>query len=274
MTRSVIQSSSNSRLKEIRKLRERKHNKHSDLFYMEGVRIVGEAVETDGLVVVLLVCPELLKNDFARDLVDIAESRQIEILELSRQAFESISIKDNPQGIAAIGRKRKYTITDLPLGNGIYLALNSVADPGNLGTIIRTADAVDCKGIFLIGDSVSPYDIATIRGTMGAIFSQKIVETDYETFRRWICETGFQLIGTSDSGASDYLDVPIKATTVIMMGSEREGLTEAQLSDCDYLARIPMLRSSDSLNLAVATGVMLYQALNVQRGARLALPRE
>lgn len=269
MGKVIIQSSSNSRLKEIRKLRERKYHKTTPFFYMEGSRIVGEALAHEGVIETILIAPELIRNRFAADLAPRAEELGVEVIELSAAAFESISIKDNPQGVAAIGRKRTGTIGEIPRTGGIYLALNSVADPGNLGTIIRTADAVDARGIFLIGDSASPYDINAIRGSMGAIFSQLIVPCDYEAFLGWKHETGFPLIGTSDQAETDYLDVLIPESVIIMMGSEREGLTERQLSDCDEVARIPMMCSSDSLNLAVATGVMLYQAHNVQRGYRL-----
>lgn len=265
----IIQSSSNARLKDIRRLRERKYHKSTPYFYMEGSRIVGEALAHDKAIETLLVAPELIRNQFASELSSRAEALGVEVIELSAAAFESISIKDNPQGVAAVGRKRTITIDELPRTRGIYLALNSVADPGNLGTMIRTADAVDARGIFLIGDSVSPYDINTVRGSMGAIFSQLIVSCDYAAFLDWKRETGYWLIGTSDQAKSDYLDVEIPESVIIMMGSEREGLDENQLNDCDEVARIPMMRSSDSLNLAVAAGVMLYQAHNVQRGFRL-----
>lgn len=269
MDKIIIQSSGNARLKEIRKLRERKYHKASPYYYMEGVRIVGEALAHEGTLEMLFVAPSLIRNPFAADLASRAETLGVEVIELSAPAFESIAIKENPQGIAAVGRKHMIAITELPRRTGIYLALNSVADPGNLGTMIRTADAVDARGIFLIGDTVSPYDINAIRASMGAIFSQLIVPCDYAAFLDWKRETGYRLIGTSDRAACDYLDVIIPDTVILMMGSEREGLAAAQLADCDEVARIPMMRSSDSLNLAVAAGVMLYQAHNVQRGYRL-----
>ncbi len=265
-----IQSPGNARIKEIRRLRERKYLKDSPLFYMEGTRIVGEAFRAAPCAVeTLIVAPELIRSDFAAELAGEAAKKGIEVLTLSAAAFGSISIKENPQGIAALGRKRPASFADLAIEPGLYLALNSVADPGNLGTMIRTADAVDCRGVFLIGDSVSPYDIGAIRGSMGAVFTQKIVTTSYDAFLDWKREYGIRLIGTADSAASDYLEIDIPDTVIVMMGSEREGLTGAQLADCDAVARIPMLRSCDSLNLAVATGVMLYQAYNVQRGYHL-----
>ena len=269
MVKTFIQSASNARVKEIRKLRDRKNAKSSPFFYMEGSRIVGEAIACGDVIETLVVAPELIRNDFARGLIADAQRANIEIWELSAPAFESVSIKDHPQGIAALGRKRTYEFSDLNADGGIFLALNAVADPGNLGTIIRTADAVDCRGIILIGDSANPYDPNAVRASMGAIFSGKIVKSSYDEFLIWRNRYDIKLIGTSDSAEKDYLEIEIPNPVIIMMGSEREGLTERQLTDCDDVARIPMLRSSDSLNLAVASGVMIYQAYNMQRGYRL-----
>lgn len=269
MANSLIQSTGNARIKEVRKLQDRKHAKTSPLFYMEGSRIVGEAIACGGVVETLVVAPELIRNDFARGLIAEAQSKNIEIWELSAAVFESVSLKDHPQGIAALGKKRQFDFSDLVTDDGIFLALNAVADPGNLGTMIRTADAADCRGILLIGDSANPYDTNAVRASMGAIFSQKIVKTSYETFISWRNEKRLKLIGTADSAAKDYLEVDIPNPVILMMGSEREGLTEPQLADCDEVARIPMMRSSDSLNLAVAAGVMIYQAFNIQRGYQL-----
>ena len=134
-----------------------------------------------------------------------------------------------------------------------------------MGTIIRTADAVDCKGVILLEDCTSPYDSAAIRGSMGAVFSQKIVSTDYGSFLNWTDTNAIQLVGTSDKAVADYTQINYSDPIILLMGSEREGLPQMLMDRCDAMARIPMLRSSDSLNLAVATGVMLYQVYNQHR---------
>ena len=261
----LITSLSNSRVKEIRKLRERKEQKRTGLFYMEGLRIIGEAFEKGAEVTTLIVCPELLKNDFGLELWQTAKKRDIEILEVSRPVFESIAVKENPQGLAAAAKTRYYSLDDLDISQGIILALTETADPGNLGTIIRTADAVNCQGVILIGDCTSPYDIGSIRGSMGAIFSTKIIKTDQNSFLNWKRQTGLQMIGTSDKSATDYIDIDYHDPVILVMGSERAGMTQEEFDTCDEIAAIPMLRSSDSLNLAVATGIMLYQIYNSHR---------
>ena len=124
---------------------------------------------------------------------------------------------------------------------------------------------MDCQGVILIGDCTSPYDISAIRGTMGAIFSTKIVKTDLASFLAWKKRNGLQLVGTSDKAATDYTDIRYSDPVVLLMGSERAGMSPEEFEACDEIAAIPMMRSSDSLNLAVATGVMLYQIFNKHR---------
>ena len=261
----LITSPSNPHVKEIRKLRERKEQKRTGLFYMEGTRIIGEAFDKGAEIETLVVCPELLKTEYGISLWEKAQKAGMDVLEVSRPVFESIAVKENPQGLAAAAKARYYTLDDLDISHGIITALTEIADPGNLGTIIRTADAVDCQGVILIGDCTSPYDIGSIRGTMGAIFSTKIVRTDLPHFLEWKWRTGLQLVGTSDKAASDYVDTSYRDPVILLMGSERAGMSPEEFEACDEIAAIPMMRSSDSLNLAVATGVMLYQIFNCHR---------
>ena len=265
----LITSPANPRVKEIRKLRDKKEQKRTGLFYMEGLRIIGEAFDKGAEIETLVVCPELLKTEFGLELWQRGKDLGLDILEISRPVFESIAVKDNPQGLAAVAKARFFSLDDLDTSRGIIVALTEIADPGNLGTIIRTADAVDCRGVILIGDCTSPYDIGSIRGTMGAIFSTKIVKTDLDSFLEWKKRTGLQLVGTSDKAASDYADIGYRDPVILLMGSERAGMSPEEFEACDEIAAIPMLRSSDSLNLAVATGVMLYQIFNHHRQSRL-----
>ena len=261
----LITSPSNPRVKEIRKLRDRKEQKRTGLFYMEGLRIIGEAFDKAAEIETLVVCPDLLKTEFGLGLWHEAQKRELDILEVSSPVFESLAVKENPQGLAAVARARYYTLDDLDISHGIIISLTEIADPGNLGTIIRTADAVDCRGVILIGDCTSPYDIGSIRGTMGAIFSTKIVRTSLPEFLSWKRRTGLQLVGTSDKSATDYAEITYEDPVILLMGSERAGMSPEEFEACDVIAAIPMMRSSDSLNLAVASGVMLYEIFNFHR---------
>lgn len=261
----LITSASNVRIKEIRKLRERKEQKRSGCFYMEGMRIIGEAFDKQAELQTLVVCTDLLKADFGVSLVDRIRNSGVEVIEVSESVFRSFALKDNPQGLAAVAKARYSHLSEIDASKGIVIALDEVADPGNLGTIVRTADAVDCQGIILLGDTTSPYDPSAIRSSMGAIFSTKVVHTDFDTMLAWKNAQQMQLVGTSDKAAEDYTEIYYHDPVILLMGSEREGLPQYQLDRCDAVARIPMMRSSDSLNLAVATGVMLYEMFNAQR---------
>ncbi len=262
----VISSTANQKIKDIRKLKDSRELKKSDLYYLEGLRIIGEALEHNAPIETIISCPELIKNEFGFQMLQKAQAHGLEILEVSQQVFNSIAIKDNPQGIAAVARKTVFSLSDLSAESGTLVVLTEIADPGNLGTIIRTADAVSANGIILIGNCASQYDASAVRGSMGAIFSQKIVRTGLAEFLDWQKMLGIQMVGTSDHTQLDYMEADYQNPLILLMGSEREGLSAELESACDLMVRIPMLRSSDSLNLAVATGIMLYQIYNCQRG--------
>ncbi len=140
-------------------------------------------------------------------------------------------------------------------------------DPGNLGTIMRTADSVGARGIILLGHSTDPYDPAAVKASMGAIFSLALASASWEDFSTWQKQQKAQLVGTSDHGATDYQQIQYKRPMILLMGSERHGLPDEMMAACDHLARIPMAGRSDSLNLAVATAVMLYEIYNQSRNA-------
>ena len=148
-----------------------------------------------------------------------------------------------------------------------WIALDAAQDPGNLGTILRTGDAVGAAGVILLGHAADPYDPAALRASMGAVFSQRLVRANFEDLVRWKERNGAALIGTSDAAPTDYQAVRYPRPAILLMGSEREGLSQEQQAACDHLARIPMVGHSDSLNLAVATAVMLYEIFNQRRAS-------
>jgi len=147
----------------------------------------------------------------------------------------------------------------------VWVALESVQNPGNLGSIMRTAEAIGSKGIILLDHSTDPYDPTAIKASMGAVFSLQLIKTDYKNFLDWKSQFKIPLIGTSDKAAMDYLNIDYPEAFILLMGSEREGLSEVYLDQCDQIVRIPMQGRSDSLNLAIATSIILYQIFNQKR---------
>jgi len=256
----LISSTANPKVKFIRKLREKKSRQESGLYAIEGLRIVIEAFEKDTGIEMLVVSYDLLKNERGLDLVAKARQKGIEVLEVSRDVFESIALKENPQGLAAIARQQLHRLEDIePKNFGLWTALDSIADPGNLGTVMRTMDAVGGQGILLIGPSVDPYDPSATRASMGALFSLKIVKTERDEFIRWKRNHSLWLVGSSDKAHENYTDVSYPADLILLMGSERQGMQPELEAACDQVVRIPMAGSSDSLNLSIANAVILYE---------------
>jgi RNA methyltransferase, TrmH family len=264
----VITSSSNARVKQIRKLvRDRKERKERDLFYIEGLRIVTEAVQVGAKIESLLVAPELLQSSHGRSLIEDQRNLGVPLIHVSGEVFKNISLKEGPQGIAAVVRQEWLSIGQLRVTQkSHWIALDAVADPGNLGTIMRTHDAVGGEGIILLDHATDPYDPTALRASMGAVFSQKLVRASFEEFAHWKHTQSIPLIGSSGQGAVDYQSIVYPQPVVLLMGSERQGLQEHHLALCDSIVRIPMIGRSDSLNLAVATAIILYEIFNQQRG--------
>lgn len=264
----MITSASNERIKAIRRLQERKGRLESGLFYLEGLRIVGEALEAGAEVETLVFSAELLRSEFGHTLVEEFGAQGGQVLEVSREVFERLALKDGPQGIAAVVRQHWTSLDEVRMAPGKpWVALDSVADPGNLGTILRTNDSVGGQGVILLDQSTDPYDPSAVRGSMGALFDLKVVRCSLEEFAAWKGKTRVPVVGTSGTAQMDYHEYRYPLEMVLLMGSERQGLQERHLALCDALVRIPMVGKSDSLNLAVATAVTLYEMFNQWRDA-------
>jgi TrmH family RNA methyltransferase len=262
----LISSTSNATIKRIRALRQRKERERSGLFFIEGIRLVAEAVQVGAALETLVVAPELLHSTFARELVAAQREADVACLDVTPAVFQSLSAKDGPQGLGAVMRQQWEPLEQLQLApDACCVALDAVQDPGNLGTILRTCDAVGCAGVVLLGASTDPYDPAALRASMGAVFTQRLARASAEQFLAWTRQHGYTVVGAAGAAPHDYQGVRYPRPLVLLMGSEREGLSQEQQAACDLLVSIPMVGRSDSLNLAVATGVLLYEIFNQQR---------
>ncbi|RLT41708.1 MAG: RNA methyltransferase [Chloroflexi bacterium] len=259
----IITSTANARVKLIRGLRARREREHSGLAWVEGIRPTVEALQLNAVIDTLVVAPDLLTSDFARDAVDVARVEGIDIMEVTNAVFRSLSDRDGPQGLGAIIRQQWLSLPDIRLAEGDrWVALASVADPGNLGTILRTCDGSDAEGVILLDTSTDPYDPAAMRASMGAVFSRRLVRASFEAFAQWTRAEGATVVGASDRAPETYREADYGARTVLLMGSEREGLTTEQQTLCDRMVSIPMRGRSDSLNLGIATAILLYEVLD------------
>jgi len=262
----IITSQNNPRIKQIRALRQRKARDQTGLAFIEGIRIVAEAAALPDTIETLVVAPELLNSPFAQELALAQQNKGIPCLEVTAEVFGSLSVKERPQGIGAVIRQRWETLEQIALSNEFcWVALDAVQDPGNLGTILRTCDAVGCSGLILLGQSTDPYDTTALRASMGAIFTQRLVKASFADFVAWKQRHGYTVVGTSGAAASDYQSAAYRFPIILLMGSERLGLSPDQQAVCDLVVSLPMVGHADSLNLAVATGVMLYMLFGAYR---------
>lgn len=262
----IITSFANQKVKFLRKLQQKKYRQETGVFFIDGLRVVGEAVQTGAPIETLVVAPDLLISEFGQSLLDQPAVNKLEWIEVSREIYESIAHKEGPQGIGAIVRQNWTDLDSIRVGKSdLWIALDQIADPGNLGTIIRTADGVGARGVILLGQSTDPFDPTAVKASMGALFSLELAQAAWSDFIAWRITQGITMVGTSDSAEKDYQHVQYAKPIILLMGSERQGLPIDKQSLCDHMVHIPMKGRSDSLNLAVATAIMLYEIFNQTR---------
>ena len=208
----------------------------------------------------LCYAPELLTSEYAWGLILAQTAKGIPCYELSREVFESLADKENPQGILAVARRKPVRLEELaPPSFSWGIGLLRPQDPGNLGAILRTIDAVGASGLVLLESSADPTHPSAVRASMGTLFWYPVVNTTFEKFVHWARRYGFTLVGTSAHGSLDYRSMNrYTRPLALLMGSEREGLGPKQIEACDQVIRLPMAGRATSLNLAVAAGIMLY----------------
>jgi RNA methyltransferase, TrmH family len=253
-----ITSLSNSTIKLIRTLQNRKNRKQLGLFFIEGIRQVGEAVDSNFPLQMILYCPALLTADYANEILENASRSGVELIEVSDEVFQSFSIKDGPQGIAAVGYERYYKITEIKI-EGLWIALENIQDPGNLGSILRSLDGAGGKGLFLVGQSTDPFHPTAVRSSMGAVFYTPIIQSSLSDFGNHVKNNDIFCVGTSCETADSYKEQDYPETMILVMGSEQKGITNAMADVCEVLVNIPMTGRVDSLNIANAASIVLFE---------------
>ncbi len=264
LTKMLISSLQNPTIKQIRRLAQRKAREQTGFFFAEGIRIVAEAIQLQAPIETLVLAPDLLTSPFAQALL---QAHDLPRLPVTAEVFRSLALKDNPQGLGAVVRQQWSDLSSISQQRAAssqpapqcWVALASIQDPGNLGTILRTCDAVGATGLILLDQTTDPYDPAALRASTGAIFGQTLVRASFEDFATWRAQQSFFFVGAAGAAPLDYREAAYPFPLVILMGSEREGLTPSQQALCDALVRIPMVGRCDSLNLAVATSLVLYE---------------
>ncbi|HYF90841.1 MAG TPA: RNA methyltransferase [Symbiobacteriaceae bacterium] len=256
----MITSRSNPTIKAIRLLRQRSERARTGLMLADGTQLVGEAIQNGMEVVQIIVAPDRVRSPFAQEMVRTAVTRGAQYLEVSDDVYESLTDSEGRQGLSAVIRQRWTPLHQVrPVQGHTWVAMNAVQYPGNLGTMLRTLDSVGGAGLILLGHCTDPYDPAAARASLGAVFSLQMVSTDQESFAAWKRQWGVHLVAADLGATLSYREAAYPEPAVLLMGAERDGLTPEQKELCDTMVYIPMVGRRDSLNVAVAASLILYE---------------
>jgi TrmH family RNA methyltransferase len=265
----LITSTANPLVKRIRALSERKHRRREGVFFVEGLQPVWQAVEAGAPIETLVVAPDLLVSEPARRMVAEQEARGVRVAHLASPILAALSDREGATGLGALVRARTARLEDLPVRpDAPLVVLHEVGNPGNLGTIIRTADAAGAGGIILLGETTDPFAPAAVKASMGALFAVPIAHVAApDEFFAWAGAHGVAVVTTSARATTTHWAAQYPRPLALLLGSEGEGLPAALLARGDLQVRIPMAGTARSLNLAIAAGILLFE---VQRQLAIA----
>ncbi|QNQ11233.1 TrmH family RNA methyltransferase [Sphingomonas alpina] len=262
-----ITAFSNPLIKRVRELRDKRHRREQRQFLAEGLRILTEARETGRLPQTLFYAAASAGHPLVNALSIDVEAAGGESIQTTPDILSKLSGKDNPQAVVGVFDEFASSLDALERGKAdIWLVAERLRDPGNLGTILRTGDAVGAGGLILIGESVDPFSVEAVRASMGALFTVPVVQAEWSEFVPWLRSGPGQLVGLSLDTESDYRAARYASPTFLLTGNEAQGMPPNYAAECDLLVKIPMLGKADSLNAAVATAVMAYEVLAQRRG--------
>lgn len=262
MTAKLITSPANPIIKDIKALEQRKRRKETGLFMVEGLRSVIEGMELGASLKYIAYHSDTKEKDDIKRFVSYCYKCDGLPLEVNNIVLEKLSRKDNPQSVIGVFEQKFHKTEEIDLaGQRTFVALDQVRDPGNLGTIIRTVDAVGADGVILIGACCDPYSLEAVRATMGSIFSVRLYQVTEDQFTTWSKSWCGDIIATTLQSSVDFRTIAPQKPLLLMMGNEQAGLSPRLRALSTHNIRLPMNGRADSLNLAVATGICLYAFL-------------
>lgn len=258
---SIITSSSNKLVKDMKLLYKKKNRWELREFFIEGIRSVEQCMRSGGVIKHIFYSEELL-NDEGMRLVEELKNMDLNTVHISDSLFKSISDTESPQGILAVVQMIEYDLRDVLNENNFLVLLDRVQDPGNLGTIIRTADAFGANGIVVTDGCVDVYNPKTVRATMGSIFQIPVVHIgDISEAIELLKNENIKIIASSlDTDTYSY-DMDFKRDCALVIGNEGSGISREVLEQSDHLVKIKMTGKAESLNAGIASGVLMYEVL-------------
>lgn len=259
----TLTSPSNPLIKTLKGLERKKERQATGLFLAEGARLVEQGLANGWQPDTVVVATAVADRPHIAALAERAEAAGARIVLVPDRLMSKVTHKDNAQAVIATFRQRRITLDHIRITDkarkALYIALYEVRDPGNLGTILRTADCAGADGVILVGTCCDPYSFEAVRASMGSIFDIPFAAASYEEFEAWRREAGLTSVAASVNGTTRHDLVDLQQDTVILMGNEQAGLPPEVEADCDQLVLIPMRGGADSLNLAQATAIMVYE---------------
>ena len=253
---------SNETVKAIRALRDKKHRKAAGRFLAEGLRLLTDARASGRLPETLVLSDARDPHPLLGELEAAVTAAGGEVIETTPDILSKITGKDNAQGVAGVFAEFDTSLARIDrAGAPIWLVAQALRDPGNLGTMLRTGDAIGAGGLILLDECADPFGVEAVRASMGAVFTQRIAQARWEAFLPWLRSGAGQLVAASLRDARPYRRAPYVAPCFILIGNESRGLPEDYEIACDLRVTMPMKGRADSLNAAVAAAVLGYEVL-------------
>lgn len=260
--RRTITGFSNPTVKFLRSLRDKKHRKREGKFLVEGLRLLTDARESGRLPEMLVMATGREAHPLLDAIAEEVDAAGGEVIETGGEILAKITGKDNPQAIAGVFAEFDTSLGRLDRSAApIWLVAQALRDPGNLGTMLRTGDAVGAGGLILLDDCADPFSVEAVRASMGAVFTQRVAQARWDDFLPWLRSGAGQLVAASLRDAQPYREARYDAPCFILVGNESRGLPAAYEAECDLRVTMPMRGRADSLNAAVAAAVLAYEVL-------------
>lgn len=255
---SMITSLQNPKIKEIVKLRNRRARDESGLFLIEGYRELKRAVDAGWEIKTIFYCPEFFLGTNEQDLI----SKISQAFQCTEEVFAKISYRDRPDGLLGIAPERHLTLADIKLKtNPFLLVAESVEKPGNLGTILRSCDAAGVDAVIVSDPTTDIYNPNVVRSSVGTLFTLPVIEADGKEALRFLKKNYIKIVAATPHAQKTFTEANLKGPVAIVVGTEQYGLTEEWMKQAEILVRIPMLGAADSLNVASAATLLLYEGL-------------
>ena len=260
--RHSITGFSNPTVKFIKSLRDKKHRRREGKFLAEGLRLLTDARESGRLPEILVMAEGRDPHPLLGELEAAVLAAGGDVIETTEDILSKITGKDNPQAVCGVYAEFDTSLAGINRHAApIWLVAQAMRDPGNLGTMLRTADAVGAGGVILLDDCVDPFSVEAVRASMGAIFTQRLATARWDEFIDWLRGGDGQLVAASLREAVPYRGAPYAAPCFVMVGNESRGLPEAYETACDLRVTMPMKGRADSLNAAIAGAVLAYEVI-------------